>query len=81
MKYAKCQKYCNLSKYQESFNSVWDILTDKIIEECSSQAIGELIDAIWESWLKTKSIRDSEIIAEGAIYNFETQKMIELCQN
>lgn len=77
----KSKNYCHIGFYRESFSAVIDIIPLEIIEKISAQELGKLIQAIWNSWKKTKQLRDAEIIADECVWDEANKRLIELCQS
>lgn len=81
MKIDKSRNYCRIGNTASSFEAAVSIIPKSAIEEMTAKSIGQLVDAIWESWVETKRIHDADIIDEGAVWDEKSQRMVELCQN
>ena len=55
-----------------------DAIPETVVAALTSAQIAELIDANWRLAQASKAIAEREIVAEGAVWDARTERMIEL---
>lgn len=78
IKINRARKIATTGKYPTSFAAMLDCIPSRLIERLTAREIADMIDVLWNASEKAKAIQDAAIVAEGAVWDAKSQRMIEL---
>lgn len=78
IKISRAYQNAEIGKYPASREAMLKHLPDELIKTLTSRELAMVLDALWSCAEAAKVIAEQEIVAEGAVWDAKTQRLIEL---
>jgi hypothetical protein len=78
IKIDRARKLADVGRYNRSCEAMLAHVPPALIDRLTSAELAMVLDALWSCAQKSKGIAERDIVAEGAVWDATSQRLIEL---
>jgi len=78
IKIGRAIKLASIGRYHRSCDAMLKHVQPELIDRLTAGELAMVLDALWACAQKSKGIAEREIVAEGAVWDATSQRLIEL---
>ena len=78
IKINRAVKLSSIGKYPTSCSAMLGHVPQTLIDRLTAAELAEVLDSLWSCAQKSKAIHERDIVAEGAVWDAKSERLIEL---